>query len=81
MSSCMCLKACAASIQEDRATSGVVLGPHWGMGRGSNEILTAKVSDGFNHVDWPDGSEFLGEWQGGHPHGRGTYVWPSGPIL
>eukprot|EP00884_Botryococcus_braunii_P003590 jgi/Botrbrau1/13231/Bobra.0199s0004.1 len=68
----------AAVPLEERASSAVMLDPHWGMGRGSDEVLAANVPEGLHHVDWPDGSEYLGEWVGGHPHGRGTYVWPSG---
>ena len=27
---------------------------------------------------WPDGSNYVGEYKNGHPHGFGTYIWPDG---
>jgi hypothetical protein len=55
-----------------------VLDLQWESATAARDPLSADVPDGTQHIDWPDGSEYLGECVGGHPDGRGTFAWPSG---
>ncbi len=34
--------------------------------------------DKIGSFSWPDGSNYVGEHENGHPHGFGTYIWPDG---
>ncbi len=36
------------------------------------------MPDGEEHHNWPDGSEYYGEWRDGQPNGRGIFVSQSG---
>ena len=35
---------------------------------------------GKGHYKWPDGRDFLGEFNQGKKHGLGRYIWPDGRI-
>ena len=47
----------------------------------SNLGWTSCIGDcdnGEGTYTWPDGSQYIGQWEGGAKNGRGTHIWASG---
>ena len=41
-------------------------------------VSVPKQVHGEGTFKWPDGREYVGQWQQSRMHGRGVYSWPDG---
>lgn len=42
------------------------------------ECVDGDCVNGAGKYIWPDGNEYLGEWENGKPNGKGIFIWPEG---